>query len=462
MTATPTRRHFLTQLAALGAANLLPGVSPTALIIRHGRVYLDGRLQEMDLGITPEGRIQVSPRGLGEARVLDARGGVVAPGFIDILADNRHGGMEVFERYKLSDGVTSALLLHGGASDVAGYHRSRDGMPHWVNHGVAAKMADIRPAHPDVPSRLRQARSCLAAGALALSYSIEYAPAPYEELLAYARLAAEFDRPFFLHLRHSARETELTGVDEAIRLAREGRARIHIDHLHSTGGTHAMPEALARIRKARAEGLEVTCCVYPYGSWATYLASQRFAPGWQKRFGLDYGDLEVVGTGERLTSRTFEAYRRRPEILVAVPERTMRLEKTVDLALQEDFCLVGSDGGIEREGGANNHHRGAGAFATVLRRTQDLGWPLERILAILGDRPRNLLRPALEDRGVIRDGAVADLVVFDPAQVRSPASVARPAQHSLGFHAVLVGGRLAYTPGRFLAQAGRPLRHIPR
>lgn len=456
------RRETLSCLIGLGAlAGLSRWGGRHALIIRHGRIFREGRFREEDLGITPEGRLQCCPGGLGEARELDARECVVAPGFIDVLADNRHGGMEVFERFKLSDGVTTALQLHGGARDVAAYHRHRDGMAHWVNHGVAAKLADIRPAHPDVPARLRQARACLEAGALALSYSIEYAPAPYAELLAYARLAAAFDRPFLLHLRHSGRDTELRGVDEALQLAGEARARIHIDHLHSTGGTHAMAEALNRIRKARAQGCEVTCCVYPYGSWATDLASARFAPGWQQRYGLDYGDLEVVGTGERLTAQTFEVYRKRPDLLVAVPERTMALERTVDLALQEDFCLIGSDGGIERDVAANNHPRGAGTFATVLRRYQDLRWPLERVLSILGDRPRLLLRPAMEDRGLIRDGAVADLVVFDPKQVRSPATIARPAQHSLGIHVVLVGGRLAYVPGRFLAQGGHPIRHRP-
>lgn len=454
-----SRRRFLACGALLGLGATLGATPPQALVVRHGRVYLDGRLRELDLGITAEGRIQVVPGGLGEVRELDARGCVVAPGFIDTLADNRHGGMDTFERFKLSDGVTTALMLHGGAADVAAYHRQRDRLPHWVNHGVAGKLADIRPRQPDVPSRLRQARACLEAGALALSYSIEYAPAPYEELLQYARLAATFDRPFFLHLRHSARDTELAGVDEAIRLAREGRARVHIDHLHSTGGTWAMPEALARIRRAWAEGVRVTCCVYPYSTWATYLSSARFGPGWQRRFGLDYGDLTVVGTGERLTEASFQRYRARPDILVAVPEGTLPLEWTVDLAVKEAFCHIASDGGIERTERPNNHPRGAGTFATALRRYLDLGWPVERILPLLTERPRALLRPALELRGVIQEGAVADLVVFRPEDVRSPATLAEPARHSEGFRAVLVGGRLAWSGGRFLAQGGQPIRH---
>jgi hypothetical protein len=183
---------------------------------------------------------------------------------------------------------------------------------------------------------------CLEEGALGVSHSIEYQPTPYEEVLTYARLADKYDRPMFLHLRHSSVEQELDGVDEAIRLARESGARVHISHLHSTGGTFHMEEALSRITTARKQGLEITCCVYPYSYWATYLHSTRFDEGWQRRYSLRYEDLRLVGTGERLSEASFTKYRALKK-LVAVPEGTMPMEKTIDLALRETFCLIGSE-----------------------------------------------------------------------------------------------------------------------
>src|SRR6185503_15968265 len=98
---------------------------------------------------------------------------------------------------------------------------------------------------------------------------------------------------------------------------------------------------------------------YPYSFWATYIASRRFDPGWQQRYGLGYHDLRVVGTGERLTAESFARYRKTSK-LIAVPEGTLPLDKTADLALKEDFCMIGSDGGIKSEPHANSHPRGAG------------------------------------------------------------------------------------------------------
>ena len=71
-------------------------------------------------------------------------------------------------------------------------------------------------------------------------------------------------------------------MEEAIRLAQASGARLHIDHLHSTGGTFRMEAALECIRTGLAQGLRLTTCVYPYSYWATYLASRRFDPGWQQ------------------------------------------------------------------------------------------------------------------------------------------------------------------------------------
>jgi dihydroorotase-like cyclic amidohydrolase len=83
-------------------------------------------------------------------------------------------------------------------------------------------------------------------------------------MLEYAKLAKKYDRPMFLHLRYSSKEKELEGVDEAIRLAKDTGARVHIDHLHSTGGTFHMEQAVEKIRAANAQGLTITTCVYPF------------------------------------------------------------------------------------------------------------------------------------------------------------------------------------------------------
>jgi dihydroorotase-like cyclic amidohydrolase len=246
-------------------------------------------------------------------------------------------------------------------------------------------------------------------------------------------------------------------VEEAIRLARVTGARLHIDHLNSTGGAYGMAEALRRIREAIRSGLEITVCVYPFSYWATYLDSERFAPGWQERFRLTYSDLEVVGSGERLTKESFDRYRRQKGILAAVPPGTIPLASTVDLALQEDFCLVASDGGIESEFRANNHPRGASCFSTAIRHALDIKMPLEKMLEKFTILPTRVLGPALDQRGKLEEGAVADLTLFDPEKIDGAATVANPNQFSKGVETVIVNGSMAYHHGQLRTAKGEAI-----
>ena len=463
------RRTFLTSTAhaaLLAGAQSRPllartPATPLRLALTNARCFLDGAWQHTTVGITTRGTLALGVRVPPDVRTIDVAGRVVSPGFIDILADNSTQPRltyRTFEKFKVTDGVTTALQMHGGSDRVASFHRYFDARPHRVNYGVSTFVMALHWRFRDPRERVRAAERNLDEGALGISHSLEYLPTPYEDVLAYAGLAARYDRPLVLHLRHSSYLEELAGVDEAIQLARDSGARVHIAHLHSTGGTWQMTEALERIRRANAEGQRVTCCVYPYSYWATYLSSRRFDDGWRDRYGLDYGDLRLVGTGERLTAITFERYRRLGR-LVAVPEGTIPLERTVDLALREEFCMIGSDGGIQFEPRSNSHPRGAGCFATAVRHGLRIGMPLDEILAKVTTAPRQLVAPVMQDRGVLADGARADLVVFDPETIDGRASVDNPNQPSRGIALVLTNGRIAAQDGTLGAEAGVAIRY---
>ncbi len=392
---------------------------------------------------------------------LGVAGKVIAPGFIDILADNSTNPavtFPIFEKYKVSDGVTTALQMHGGSADCAASYGRLGAFPHVIHYGVSTFVMGIRNRIKGLPERAKRVEKNLDEGALGVSHSLEYQPTPFEEVLEYAKLARRYDRPFFLHLRYSSRENELAGVDEAIRLAKTSGARVHIDHLHSTGGTFRMEAALEKIRAGIAEGLSLTTCVYPYSYWATYLSSRRFDPGWQQRYGLTYSDLRLVGTGERLTPGSFARYRK-TATLVAVPEGTLPFARTLDLALNENFCMIGSDGGIQREPRANSHPRGAGCFSTAIRHALDIGMPLERILEKMTVLPRSVMLPAMLERGLLEDGAAADLTVFDPQTIHGNAAVENPNQLASGIELVLVNGKTAYQHGALAARNGKAIRY---
>lgn len=474
-----TRRDVLRSLGGLAVSAALPGCTPSrsaeapktplnapppprlAWVIRNGDVFVNGVFRKTTVGIAADGTLRVGDEPMVGDRELDATGKIVSPGFIDILADDSFDpehSYRTFEKYKITDGLTTVLQMHGGAENPTAYHGYFDPKPHHTNYGVGVFVMRIRNAMHREADRLRHVEKMLDEGALAVSHSLEYQPTPYEELRKYAQLARKYNRPLFLHLRHSSRERELDGVREALTLARETGVRVHLNHLHSTGGTYHMAEALDLIAKARATGCEVTCCVYPYSYWATYVHSKRFDPGWQARYDLTYNDLTLVGTTHRLDERSFNLYRKRTGYLVAVPENTMPLKSTVDLALQADFCLIGSDGGIISETDANSHPRGAGCFATAIRHALDIGFPLEKLLPKLTSLPARLLRPALNNRGELKTGFRADVTVFDPKTIRGKASVENPNQFSEGIEAVFVNGQLGYRNGNLLANAGMPIR----
>jgi N-acyl-D-aspartate/D-glutamate deacylase len=459
------RRTFLQLSLPLATGVLFPGCRvPTitsveaqnlTTVIRGGRHFRQGKWQVTDIGIDASGRLRFGTN-LHGVETIDVTGKVISPGFIDLLADNStepEATFQIFEKYKISDGVTTALQMHGGSADCGAYYRRFGPVPHWINFGVSTFVMGISNRTGSIDERKRQIERNLQDGALGVSHSLEYQPTPYPEVLEYAKLANKYDRPLFLHLRYSSNDKELDGVDEAIRFARESGARVHIDHLHSTGGTFHMAEALNKIRAANAQGLTITTCVYPYSYWATYLSNNRFGPGWQQRYGISYGDLRIVGSAERVTPESFARYRTLPK-LAAVPEGTMPFEKTVDLALREDFCVIASDGGIQFEPRANSHPRGAGCFSTAIRHGLEIGLPIEKIIEKMTVLPRSIVRPALKDRGVLEEGAVADLTVFDPTTIRGNATVENPNQFSTGIELVIVGGTVAFKKGQPTAKNG--------
>lgn len=461
-------RREAIRLVAAGAASLLfpsfTKLRPRALKmgIVGGKVFYRGKLSNLFVGIDQDNRVVVSDVALPSEVTYEAYGKVVAPGFIDILGDNSSNPertYHIFEKYKVTDGLTTVLQMHGGSGDPGAFYDYFSRKPHYVNYGVSTKVMSIRYKYNTTAARLRAVERALEAGALGVSHSLEYQPTPYEEVLAYARLAHRYERPFVLHLRYSSPEKELEGVKEAIRLAEDADVHLHIAHLHSTGGTYHMPQALQLIEEARARGLRITTCVYPYSYWATYLHSKRFDPGWREYYGLDYHDLTVVGTGERLTRARFEQLRRTPGVLVAVPEGTMPLDKTVDLALQTDFCMIGSDGGIEREPRANSHPRGAGCFATAIRHALNIGMPLEKILEKITSLPASLAPSLLRPRAILETGGVADLTVFDPQIIEGTATVSNPNRFSKGIEMVVVNGAVAYEGGLLRKQNGQAIRY---
>ncbi len=401
--------------------------------------------------------------------MINATGLVVSPGFIDVLSYSPNG---YGEWYKLADGVTANLGMHGLDDTAESWFAQRPDGSSPVHFGGASDNAHIRVVRGLEPydtapqslldAMLTDARNDLRNGFIGLHMQPEYTPGTTaDDLRSHAAVAAEHGVPLCVHARYSDNlepGTNLQAIDELIAAARATGAHIHVEHINSTGGTGVMTEALGRINSAITEGLTMTACAYPYEFWATYLRSTRYED-WQRKYGISYGDLQVAGTPQRLTEQTFaDAFASN-----ALTAAFAMSPADIELSLQADFVMIGSDAILERS--HNNHPRSTGCFSRVLghyvRERQVLDLPTA--LAKMTIQPAQLLEqrcPALRRKGRLSVGADADITVFDPATVIDRSTIANPAQESAGINWVLVEGQLARSPEGFTGAplTGRGLR----
>jgi N-acyl-D-amino-acid deacylase len=347
-------------------------------------------------------------------------------------------------------------------------------------------------------------------GAIGLSTSLIYLPAMYsttEEIINLAKVAAKYGGVYFSHMRDEGDRID-SALDEAFRIGREAKIPVNIWHLKTGGAANwgRMPFVIERINAARAEGLDVAANVYPYAASSTSLST--LVPDWALEGG--YAELkkrladpaqrariaEVLQAQfkkrgakgiyiTRIGNPAFAQYDKHfvediaAMMTVAPDEAMMRLfaetnsspnviffsmsEMDVQTALKQSFVSLGSDSGspppAARAMGQAVHPRAYGTFPRVMGhyvRDEHL-FTLEEAVRKATSQAAD--RTNLSDRGVLRPGMKADVVVFDASKIRDVSTYEDPHHFSEGILDVIVNGKPVLRDGLMtIALPGRVLR----
>jgi len=505
-------------LSAACAGRLAPGAGGARYdVLITGGTVVDGTGRagyRADVALRGDRIVRISRRPLDPAqgaRVVDATGRVVAPGFVDT-----HAHIEPLLRMRgaessVRQGVTTIFGGHDGDSPwpLAAAYDSVDAggtgpnVAYYVGHGRARRivmgMGDRAPT-PDELARMRaMVAQGMGEGAWGLSTGLIYLPGIFartDEIAALAEVAGDSGGIYTSHMRDEGAGL-LQSIGELTEIARRGRLPGNVTHMKASGrrAWGLSGAALAMIDSVRRTGVVVTMDQYPYTATSTSLsillptwvleggdtAYQRRArdPALRERILRETAASLDTAQGGRepwrvqfarvrwdttLEGRTLQDWAQRRG-LAPTPENGALLvlegmaqggascvyhvlqEDDVERILRHPLTVVGSDGSLSQPGEGHPHPRAYGTFVRVLGR-----YVRERQVLQLEQAVRKMTglpaeRLGLERRGRLAEGWYADVVVFDPATVADAATFERPHQYAVGVDYVLVNGRFAVDAG---------------
>lgn len=555
---------FLIAFSALRAKSAAPPAGETYDVIIANAHVIDGTgspWYEADFAIK-NGRIarigRLGPSATAD-RIIDAHGRIVAPGFIDMLGQS---DLTILVDPKLPSkiyqGITTEVTGEGGSaaplndaiikSDHLTYEHFKL-TPDWRTYreyfarlekqGIGINVADYvgatqvrrvvlgdadrAPSAAELAQMKSLVDSAMQDGAVGVSTSLQYAPAPYaktDELIALATEAAKFGGIYASHMRNEG-DAEMTALEETARIAREAHIPVEIWHLKTAGKPNwgKMPQVVDFINRARAEGLDITADTYAYPAWFNSLSA--FVPPWAH----DGGDAKMI---ERLKDPATRARIKQdmrtpskdwdnewqeipgPEAILigAVQSEKLRAiqgktvaqitqdraaqhpgydamdtifdiliddggfteaavfamdESDVALALKQPWTSICNDSqGTAPEGILGQEHphpRAYGTFPRILRKyvREDKLITLPEAIRKFSALPAQKM--GFTDRGVLKEGMAADIVIFDPQTIHDVATFENPNQLSQGMDYVLVNGVPVIADGKMTAKLpGKVLR----
>lgn len=455
-------------VAAIPAQNIL--IKNATIIDGSGKASFRGDLRIRNGKIEKVGKIKASKTD----EVIDATGLVIAPGFIDIHNHSETGLLrEGAAGNQVSQGITTILVGPDGGSPwpIAEYLGKLDGkiapnVGAFIGHAEVRtqvmKTDTKRTATPEeVAAMAKLVEQAMQEGAFGLSSGLEYDTgfmASIEEMIELAKVAARYKGIYMSHIRDEE-EGFRAAMEEAIRIGKDAKLPVQLSHIkmgnRNVWGKSA--EAITLIEAAKKSGQDVTADAYPYTAWASTITvlvpSRKHEDRAEVEKGLNnVGGADKVLITSHAANRSYEM-KNIAEISASKGISPVDLyieivknggagvvcnsmsEDDVKAFYQRPWVMASSDGGI-----GSRHPRGTGTFTRVLGRfVRENKWlSLESAIHKMSAMPA--ARLGLKDRGLIKKGMKADLVLFDPNTVLDKATFAEPQNLSIGIKAVMVNG----------------------
>jgi N-acyl-D-amino-acid deacylase len=445
-------------------------------------------------------------------KTIDAKGLIVAPGFID---PHTHTAGDLSNQARksnlayLTQGVTTVITNNDGGGSIE-IGRTLDG---WTKNGIGTnaavyvgegsvrgavmKMSDAAPTPAELDSMRAIVGRAMDQGAIGMSTGLYYAPGSYattEEVIELAKVAAAKGGLYDTHMRDESSYTIglIASVNETIRIGREAHIPVHISHIKALGADvwGQADTVIALMKRARAEGIDATASQYPYTASGTSVEAS-LVPRWAEAGDTIRRVIANPASRAKLVAEMTENLRRRggansllmtstrdSTILgkrldaIAAARHVSPVEAAIQIILNggssvasfnmndkdiekfmvQDFIVTDSDG-------SDGHPRKYGTFPKLLRTYVYTKHILTLPQAVHRSSQRTAQFLGFKDRGVLTTGAFADVIAFDPRTVADRSTYEQPTLLAVGMQYVLVNGVVAIDNGKYTgATAGRVLK----
>ncbi len=477
---------FLLFILTICVSSMLTAQSSTEydIVLTGGRVIdPETNLDTIkNVGIIKNRIAEISSKKLIGRQVIDVKGLVVAPGFIDLHV---HGRSNKEQEYQVHDGITTALELEWGIEFLKEWYATRKSKA-LINYGasvcwpferfkaldkykegidklyqgtikgesnIGALFDIIRPSYSDILSSeemertLANIKTSLDDGGIGIGVPIGYLPKTNpDEMFEVYKLAGDLDALVYSHVR----EPSILAIQEVIANAMLTGAPLHIVHINSMS-LGKIQLALDMVALANKKGFDISAELYPYTAGSTLIKTAVFNDGWREKLGMDYGDLQWVSTGERLTEETFNTYRKTGGTVIL----HMMKPEWIETGIAFPNTIIASDG---MPYAPKAHPRTAGTFSRLLgkyvreEKVIDLSTAIEKITLLPAKRLEGI-SSMMRLKGRIQIGADADITIFDPDKIIDKSTFEKGLEFSEGIQFVMVNGV-------FVIKNGNTVEHI--